>query len=365
MRTSHFLAVALAIGAIAWVASGQFGDGGTPENTPAQQAEANPQQAAPAQVRVAPSSSQPYTVTLVVTGRTAASRELALRVETSGRIEEIAADDGQEVEEGGLIVRLSDDDRNERLSRAQSLLEQRKIEADASAELAESGWRAQTSDAGARANLQNARAELAAIQLDIARTRITAPFPGVLESLDVEIGDVVDVNTQIGTLYDLDPILVIGAVSEREVGYLTLGEPGTARLITGATVNGTLRFIGKIAEPETRTFRIELEVPNPDHRVPAGLTADIEMPLATIPAHFVSPAVLSLADDGTLGVKIVDNDNVVRFVPVTVVADAADGIWIAGLPDSVTIITVGHDYVADGQTVDPVLVEGSAFSQQP
>ena len=175
----------------------------------------------------------------------------------------------------------------------------------------------------------------------------------------------VDVNTQIGTLYDLDPILVIAAVSEREVGYLTLGEAGSAKLITGATVDGTLRFIGKIAEPETRTFRIELEVPNPDLSLPAGLTADIEIPLATVPAHFVSPSVLSLADDGTLGIKIVDDDNIVRFMPVTVVADADDGIWIAGLPASITVITVGHDYVAAGQTVDPVLVEGSAFSQQP
>lgn len=364
MKTSHILAIVLAIGAIVWVASGQFGGQSTPEAVQSEAAQST-EPSTPAQVRVAPSTSQPYTVNLVVTGRTAASRELALRVETSGRIEEIPATEGEDLEQDELIVRLSDDDRNERLARAQSLLEQRQIEAEASAELAESGWRAQTSDAGARAELQNARAELAAIRLDMARTTITAPFPGVLESLDVEIGDVVDVNTQIGTIYDLDPILVIGAVSEREVGYLTLGEPGTARLITGDTVEGTLRFIGKVAEPETRTFRIELEVPNPDHTVPAGLTADIEMPLATIPAHFVSPAVLSLADDGTLGVKIVDDENIVRFVPVTVVADAADGIWIAGLPDSVTVITVGHDYVAEGQTVDPVLVEGSAFSQQP
>ena len=180
-----------------------------------------------------------------------------------------------------------------------------------------------------------------------------------------EIGDVVDVNTQIGKLYDLDPILVIGAVSEREVGGLTLGEPGSARLITGQTVEGTLRFIGKVAEPETRTFRIELEVANPDHAVPAGLTADIDLPMVTLSAHFVSPAVLSLADDGTLGVKIVDDADTVRFVPVTVVADAADGIWVAGLPDSATIITVGHDYVAEGQAVEPVLVEDSAFSQKP
>lgn len=343
--------------------SGQFG--GETAVTDAIETASAPQDSAPAQVRIAPSASQPYTVTLHVTGRTAASRELGLRVETSGRVETIPVTEGDYVEGGALLVQLASDDRNQRLARAQSLLEQRQIEADASAELAESGWRAETSDAGARAGLQSARADLAAIQLDIARTRVTAPFPGVLENLDVEIGDVVDVNTQIGTLYDLDPILVVGAVSERELAGLRLGETGSARLITGASLEGTLRFIGKVAEPETRTFRIELEVPNADHSIPAGLTADIDLPLMTLSAHFVSPAVLSLADDGTLGVKIVDDADVVRFMPITVVADAADGLWVTGLPDSALVITVGHDYVTAGQTVDPVLVGGSSFSQQP
>ena len=363
MRTSHILAIVLAIGAIAWVLSGQLG--GAPPPDAGTDRAAQEEAGALAQVRVAPSTSQDYTVTLTVTGRTAASRELALRTETAGQVETLAVKEGDYVAQDALLVQLASDDRDERLERARALVEQRQIQADASAELAESGWRAETTDAGARADLQSARAELAAIKLDIARTIITAPFSGALESLDVEIGDVVDVNTQIGTLYDLDPILVVGAVSEREVGALRLGQQGSARLITGDTVNGTLRFIGKVAEPETRTFRIELEVANPEHTVPAGLTAAIALPLATIKAHFVSPAALSLADDGTLGIKIVDEEDIVRFVPVTIVADAADGIWLAGLPETATIVTVGHDYVAAGQKVDPLLVEGSAFSQKP
>ena len=223
MRTSHILAIALAIGAILWVASGQFG--GEPA-APAAGEAAVDEPVEAAKVRVAPSQSQPYTVTLTVTGRTAASRELALRTETAGRIETIAVTEGDYVGEDDLLVQLATDDRNQRLSRAQALVEQRQIQADASAELAESGWRAETTDAGARADLQSARAELAAIQLDIARTKISAPFPGALESLDVEIGDVVDVNTQIGKLYDLDPILVIGGD-----GLLEAANPALTRAL--------------------------------------------------------------------------------------------------------------------------------------
>src|SRR5690606_8600452 len=100
-----------------------------------------------------------------------------------------------------------------------------------------------------------------------ARTRVTAPFPGVLDTLDVEIGDVLDTNMEIGTLFDLDPLIVVAAVSEREVGNLEVGKVGTARLITGREVDGVLRFISRVAEPQTRTFRIEIEVPNPDHEI--------------------------------------------------------------------------------------------------
>ena len=91
MRTSHILAIALAIGAILWVASGQFG--GEPA-APAAGEAAVDEPVEAAKVRVAPSQSQPYTVTLTVTGRTAASRELALRTETAGRIETIAVTEG-------------------------------------------------------------------------------------------------------------------------------------------------------------------------------------------------------------------------------------------------------------------------------
>ena len=134
-----------------------------------------------------------------------------------------------------------------------------------------------------------------------------------------------------GRIFDMDPIAVVAAVSEREVGRLTVGDAGQARLITGGTVDGTVRFIGRVAEPETRTFRIELEVPNPDHAIPAGMTAHVLLPLETVPSHFISPSALSLADDGTLGVKVVDADNTVRRMGVTIVAASADGLWVAGL----------------------------------
>ena len=309
-----------------------------------------------AEVRVEQIEAAPYTLELIVTGRTAANRDVELKVETSGRITEILVEEGDQVAAGDLIAKIAMDDRNEQLNRAQAQVEQHRIQYEASQELVESGWREKTSDAEDKADLQAALAELAAIRMDIARTDIVAPFDGVLDHLAIEVGDVVDVNDMIGTLYDFDPVLVVASVSEREVGHIGLGDVGHARLVTGGELDGTIRFVSQVAEPVTRTFRVELEVDNADGRIPHGLTADVVLPLATVPAHLISPSVLTLADDGTIGIKIVDDNDVVRFIPVTIIADRPDGIWVAGVPGTAVLITVGQDFVADGETVKPVFV---------
>ena len=354
MKWSPILAVVLAAAAIVWVLSGQFADDQPATADVTTAASESETQRPLTEVRVEQVAAKPFTLELDVTGRTAANRDVDLKVETTGQIAEVLVDEGDVVAAGDVIARIAMDDRTERLAKAHALVEQRQIQYDASQELMASGWREKTSNAEDKALLNAALADLAAIKVDIARTEITAPFDGVLDSLAIEVGDVVDTNETVGTLYDLDPVLVVASVSERDVDRIDVGDAGHARLVTGEEYDGVVRFVSKVAEAQTRTFRVELEVSNPDGHVPAGLTADIVVPLATVPAHQISPSVLALADDGTIGVKIVDDDHVVRFVPITIVADRPDGIWVVGIPDNATLITVGQDFVADGQTVKPV-----------
>ncbi|MCH8188922.1 MAG: hypothetical protein IIB66_09540, partial [Proteobacteria bacterium] len=68
-------------------------------------------------------------------------------------------------------------------------------------------------------------------------------------------------------------------------------------------------------------------------------------------AHLLSPAALTLNDEGVLGVRIVVPGNTVRFVPVKIIDDTADGIWLSGLPSVADLITVGHEFVRDGDRV--------------
>ena len=149
----------------------------------------------------------------------------------------------------------------------------------------------------------------------------------------------------VASLVDLDPVLVVGQVSERDIGRLQVGGSGVARLMTGEKVEGRIRYIAKVADPVTRTFRVELEVANPDAALRDGITAEVVLPGPSVLAHRVSPAVLSLGDAGDIGVKIVDADQTVRFLPVQIVEQGEDGLWLLGLPDQVTLITVGQDFV--------------------
>jgi multidrug efflux system membrane fusion protein len=237
---------------------------------------------------------------------------------------------------------------------AMALLRQRTVEHKAAKSLAAKGYRAGTKLAEAQAQLDAARARVSQMKTDIARTTVTAPFDGILEKRYVEVGDYLKIGDDLATIVDLDPVLVVGAISEREVGSIKTGLAATATLVDGRSLAGVIRFIGTVADAATRTFRVEIVVPNKDLSVRDGITTQVRLLTAEIRAHFLPPALLTLDETGRLGVKAVDADERVKFYPVKVLADRTDGIWVKGLPDQLTLITVGQEFVRTGQRVEPV-----------
>jgi len=352
IKTSYVIAGGIAVAAIAWVLSGQLS-----AEKPAPAATAQGASAAETplpRVRVRQQTAEPRVVEVILRGQTVANRQAALRAETRGKVVEVLAEKGAAVKAGDVIARLADDDREARLSMAKALLDQRQIEYDNAERLSKKGYRPETDVAETRAKLEEAKAAVASMEIDIGYTTIRAPFEGVVEARPVEIGDFVNVGDAIATIVDLDPVLVVGQAAERDIGKIKVGMPGSARLITNATVGGKIRFVASTADPQTRTFRIELEVPNPQRSIVQGVSSELHLPVADLPAHRVSPAILTLAENGDVGVKIIGDGNVVEFHPVTIVADGPDGVWLAGLPPTATFITVGQDFVTAGQKVEPV-----------
>jgi multidrug efflux system membrane fusion protein len=185
---------------------------------------------------------------------------------------------------------------------------------------------------------------------EIARLRITAPFAGYLETDTAEIGTLMQPGAPCATVIQLDPIKLVGFVPEAQVDRVTLGAEAGARLASGSQVRGEVTFVSRSADEATRTFRVEITVPNPDVLIRDGQTADILIRSEGTPAHLLPASAMTLNDDGTLGVRIVE-DGIVRFVPVRMIRDTANGVWLSGLPEVAGVITVGQEFVTDGVPV--------------
>ena len=304
-------------------------------------------------VRVVLSVAEPVTNALILQGRTAADRHVDLRAETHGVIEEVLAERGAWIEAGAPLVRLSVDEREARVAEAQALLAQRRIEYSVAEELNRRGHRADTELAAARASLDAALAALRLAEVRMENLVIAAPFAGVVADRMVELGDFVDIGDPIARVIDLDPLRIVAQMSERHLGLVVEGATGSARMIDGQIVDGTVTFVAAETNPATRTFAVELEIPNEDGRFIEGVTAELTLPYADTRAHRLIPSALTLSDEGLVGIKAVNADNRIDFHPVEIVDGNRDAIWVQGLPERLRIVVVGQDYVRAGDRVEP------------
>ena len=354
MRRSTLIAGAIALAAAVWIGSGLL----VPHDEPAQEravdamreAESTP----PPRVRVREMIARETITPLVVHGQTKASRQVVMRAETGGRVVEVPVDKGAVVAAADVLARLDMGNRRERLEEAQALVAQRDLDFNAASSLAKSDHGSRTRLAETRAELETARAALAAIRKEIEDTVVRAPFAAVLNHRAVEIGDLVSPGGEVATLIDLDPITVAAEAAERVVGHLTVGAPAEVRLIDGRTVQGEVTWVSSSASKGTRTYPLEITIANPQQDIPEGMTAEVRLALEATVAHLVSPAVLTLDDAGVVGVKLVDDTDTVRFARIQIVRDSPEGMWLSGLPEQVRLITVGQEFVVEGQRVVPV-----------
>ena len=302
-------------------------------------------------VRVMNSVARPVAPEIVVNGHTEAARTVQLKAETGGRVVETPAVEGALVEAGALVARLDLRDRQSRVTEMEAAVAQRELEYAAARKLGEKKFQSETQVAQSLAQLEAARAALHQAKLDLEHVTVEAPFRGVVERRMVEAGDYVEPGDPVAEVIEQDPFLVVGDAPETLVGRFSVGEPGAALLADGRTMLGRIRFVASRADADTRTFRVELEVANPDGRLPAGMSARIVVRDPELAAHRVSAAILVLADDGTIGIKAVDPDGIVRFYPARIAKAETDAVWLAGLPERLQVITTGQGFVAVGEQV--------------
>ncbi len=348
---SWFYSAGIAVLIALWLASGALvGE----ENTATGEPAATVARSAQDTVRVRTQKAEEILRTIAINGETAPARTARISAETEGRVTAIGAERGANVTRGELLVRLDERDRKARLAQARAKLKQREVEYEGRLRLKSESYVSEAQLQEAVAQLEAAKAEVRRAELDLDYMTIRAPFDGALQSRDVEVGDFVKVGDPVATFVDNRRIVVTADVSEFDAQYVEVGESAEARLATGERVRGHIRYVAPVADASTRTFAVELEVDNRDGSLRAGGTAELLVPAEVVHAHRVSPALLTLDDAGNVGVKIVNDDGEVEFVVADIALSTSDGVWLAGLPETATIITVGQGFVSTGSVVDAV-----------
>ncbi|MBZ9848391.1 efflux RND transporter periplasmic adaptor subunit [Mesorhizobium sp. CA14] len=384
IRFHKLAAIAVLIGFAAWMGTGEFSsvgsaadksatadksvttdkqaDAGKPAAAKPNKAEAEPK-AAPRTVAVVTPPRKTYARAIRISGLTEADKRAVLATRVAGVIEKLPVKQGDRVKTGDLVLMLAAEEKISNVDNARQLLVQRKAELDAAERLAKTGNLPKLQLDTARSNLTLAQSQLDTAQAELDRNEVKAPFDGVIDRIPVELGSSVMQGGEVATVLKLDPVIARGEISERDLRYVKIGDQADVRLVNDQKVTGTVRYISRDASAQTRTFRVEVAIPNADGSIPAGMTAEITLSAEPTNAVMLPRSVVTLGDKGDLGIRAVGKDDKVAFFPIDLVDDTPHGLVLGGIPEDARIIVAGQELVKEGDLVKPVEADQATINK--
>lgn len=360
INKSYLMATVILVGIGVWMGTGTFNIGGQATASADAQSIAERDSTAlqKVPVRVVNLEAMDRQRQLQIRGRTEADATISVRSETNAIVAERFVNLGDQVQLGDLLCRLNTGAREARVLQAKASVEQAQADYTANATLQKRGFASDNQVTALKAALDAAKAQLQEVELELERTEIRTSVAGIVKEPLVEQGDLLSIGGVCATLIDANPMLVTGQVSERDIGNLFIGQEADISVITGETRSGLISYISPAADAATRTFRVDIEIPNDDNSLRDGVTATANIALRAVTAHRLAPSMLTLNAAGDLGVRIVDMEQSTNaFQKIIILGETKDGVWAAGLPDQVTVIAVGQEYVVDGQPVEAIFAE--------
>ena len=346
--TSVLVSMVVLLAIVGWMATGNVGKEAVQAAQKADEAKRQQENKAsvePFLVQVTESTAQPYQRFLRTNGRTRAVRRSEIKVELVARVDQIFAVEGQLVESGQPIVSLSVDNRRAAFDAAQAAFERSRKNFAAVENLSRRGFQSEIEYLSAQENLAQAENTLVQARKALKDVNVNSPYQGIVQQLHIETGDLVSKEQAVATLVDLDPLEVVTFVSEQELAQIALNQQARVNLINDTEFVGQVSYISPSSDIDTGTFEVRVSMPNPGMRLAEGLSGIVSINIDTVPAHFQSKSVLTLNDQGVIGVKGVNSDNQVVFYPVTILNDTQDGVFLTDLPERVHLIVAGQDYV--------------------
>lgn len=364
IRYHKVAAIMVLVGFAAWTATGKFSSVGSAAPQAGAEPEAAPVQSAPVRtVAVVTPPRVMHARAIRLSGQTEADKRAVLATRAGGVIGALPVAQGDHVKAGDIVMTLDAEEKTAAVTSAKQVLAQREAEWKAMQRLVKTGNTPKLQADNARSALEAARSALEAAEAELDRNEVKAPFDGLVDRVTVELGSAVMQGAEIATILDLDPIVARGEVSERDLGHLKIGDKAEVRLVDGKTVNGAIRYISRDASAQTRTFRIEVAIPNESGALPAGMTAEIVLRAAPTDAVILPRSVVTLSARGDIGIRSVDKDNRVVFHAIDLVDDTPNGLVLGGIPADARIIVAGQDLVAEGDVVNPVPADAALIGK--
>jgi multidrug efflux system membrane fusion protein len=309
-------------------------------------------------VRIEVVTAQNMPIEVPLRGRTKAKSSVSVVAQTAGIVQSVEVKKGQRVEAGDTLCTLDQGARKLAVDQAQAAVDQAQTAYDANLALVKKGVAAPNTTLAVEAQLKGAQAQLQSAKLELERTDIKTNIAGTVSDPMTTVGAMLAMGQPCATVVELDPMLFIASVPEARIQYAKLGLKAEVTTINGEKAEGTVTYIAPTADEATRSFPIEINIANPDLQLRDGVTAEAVVNVGTAPVHVLPQSVLTLDDDGLLGIRTVEDGNKVAFHPVTIIRDTRDGVWVTGLPFKVNVITVGQEFVQPGQIVDAKTADG-------
>ena len=204
------------------------------------------------------------------------------------------------------------------------------------------------------ARVEAARASLATLENQLEDSTITSPVSGLLETLHVEKGERMKRDAVAATILGMDTLSVIVAVPQNDIAQISVGDMVDVNIAGAGTNKGKVTKIASRSNPATRTFDVEVSLQNKDRKLRGGVTVEASIDVGVIAAFGISPAHLSVSTNGTLFAKV-SIDGVVQTIDVDMVSSGGEKVFVSGLPDGATVLTVGQAFVDAGDKVDVIL----------
>lgn len=353
--TAHRItAIIVLVAAAGWVITGEFSAVGSQEVKPAEgeaAAEAAPAATAHRTVAAVAPVFTDYAREIRISGATEADKLAVLAARASGIVQELGVAQGQAIDADAIVLRLEGAEIEAGVETAKASLAQAKEKLQVGEALFAKGSLPELELTSRRADASAAEAALSQANAAQDRLLLKSPFAGTLDSVDVELGEWVQAGAPIATILSLDPIVVKAEVSERDVAFVANGSKAKVRLVNGVEMEGTIRHVSQQASEKTRTFAVEVALPNADHAIPSGMTAEVRLFAPPQDAVMVPRSIITIREDGVIGLRVVGADNVVSFAPVTILDDREAGLIVTDVPKDKKVIVAGQDLVTDGDTV--------------